>query len=533
MANLILDTTNKVWKLTENVAQAGTIARTLTTQNTFIDKNIKIQINTRAAANPTYSVGNSLGEDPVEINSTVVDGTTRYLVKQTLTPSLTFGTPGWTSGDTQTATQYTIGYVEQSSITGGQTIVPSVSTDKTVTIGAGYYPSARTITIKGMTSGTQGKATVVGSSTMDKPTLVHTATTISDTQTQVEITPSTTAPTDKYYIALTAAVSNKAITQTTTINTAGYLSAKSQITTSGTVTGSRDLFYAPLATANISVNASTSGVIPTMVNKPSTSIGSGKTQQTPGKVTLNSSEIATPYYYAVTLTAPATPITLTKGTLVPGYLGESSQIQTSTTGKTTQGTSTYYISIAGNSLKHVSTTINASSSTVAFTESSSKPTNGFWFQTQGSGRIGVTGSGWIQSGTELSSTQATKYYVLQKATLAVTNNEITVSQAGYIDESTSVTVNGGTLSTGTGSKNGYTTRNDLQIPVTTDTTEGYLYIGAGYYGNTQIKLGDLIPNSDAPDATTLQVLSGFEVFDEAGHRLIGAIPTYGGEYNLS
>lgn len=94
--------------------------------------------------------------------------------------------------------------------------------------------------------------------------------------------------------------------------------------------------------------------------------------------------------------------------------------------------------------------------------------------------------------------------------------------------STSATINTnkyylpvGTISTGTSAKTGsdWTTNTSAVIPA-----NGYLYIGAGYYPNTQISLATLIPDdSSLPNAGNGHILSGYEAYDTNGNKLKGTI----------
>ena len=94
--------------------------------------------------------------------------------------------------------------------------------------------------------------------------------------------------------------------------------------------------------------------------------------------------------------------------------------------------------------------------------------------------------------------------------------------------STSATVNTktyylptGTISTGSSAKSGWTTNTSVVIPA-----NGYLYIGAGFYPNTQISLATLIPDdSSLPNAGNGHILCGYEAYDTNGNKLKGTIAT--------
>ena len=79
----------------------------------------------------------------------------------------------------------------------------------------------------------------------------------------------------------------------------------------------------------------------------------------------------------------------------------------------------------------------------------------------------------------------------------------------------------GTISTGTSAKSGWTTNTSAVVPA-----NGYLYISAGYYPNTQISLATLIPDdSSLTNAGNGHILSGYEAYDTNGNKLKGTIAT--------
>ena len=92
--------------------------------------------------------------------------------------------------------------------------------------------------------------------------------------------------------------------------------------------------------------------------------------------------------------------------------------------------------------------------------------------------------------------------------------------------STSATVNTktyylptGTISTGTSAKSGWTTNTSAVVPA-----NGYLYISAGFYPNTQISLATLIPDdSSLPNAGNDKILHNYEAYDINGKKLVGTI----------
>ena len=77
----------------------------------------------------------------------------------------------------------------------------------------------------------------------------------------------------------------------------------------------------------------------------------------------------------------------------------------------------------------------------------------------------------------------------------------------------------GTISTGTSAKSGWTTNTSAVVPA-----NGYLYISAGFYPNTQISLATLIPDdSSLPNAGNDKILHNYEAYDINGKKLVGTI----------
>ena len=79
----------------------------------------------------------------------------------------------------------------------------------------------------------------------------------------------------------------------------------------------------------------------------------------------------------------------------------------------------------------------------------------------------------------------------------------------------------GTISAGTSAKSGWVTNTSAEVPA-----NGYLYIGAGFYPNTQVSLATLIPDDkNLSNAGTGHILENFEAYDTNGNKLVGTIKT--------
>ena len=111
-----------------------------------------------------------------------------------------------------------------------------------------------------------------------------------------------------------------------------------------------------------------------------------------------------------------------------------------------------------------------------------------------------------------------------------TTGTVSVSE-GYVPSGgLSLNIERGSINSGATSKeaDGYVNNNTV-VP-----EKGYLYINAGYHPNTQISLATLIPDdTEYSNATSNQMLFGYEAYDTNGNKLVGTITTYLGTYTLS
>ena len=81
----------------------------------------------------------------------------------------------------------------------------------------------------------------------------------------------------------------------------------------------------------------------------------------------------------------------------------------------------------------------------------------------------------------------------------------------------------------TGSFNNQATDGVTYTENTADATiipaEGYLYLNQGWFENTKISLGHLIPEIASNDAGVSHILSGYKAYDEAGNLITGTMAT--------
>ena len=156
--------------------------------------------------------------------------------------------------------------------------------------------------------------------------------------------------------------------------------------------------------------------------------------------------------------------------------------------------------------------------------------NGYYIAISGQGQGIVGNTGWIEQGTTANSSVDTKYIKLNTATItqSLENGTVTVTE-GYVPVSGfSANFGRGTISSGTTSREGHADDN-TEVPA-----NGYLYLSAGYYPNTQIALSTMIPDDvEYTNAGVDTILSGYEAYDSNSNKLVGTIATYTGAYTIS
>lgn len=543
MATMTNDTTNNLWVLEQTATGAGTFTDLLTTENKFLDKNISIKSTIPSAQNPALTI-----TDKSSTNITI--GTVSqgyYPLSAALTGTLTVGTPGWitTSGLSAQDESVIVGRIAQSTlkngdtaINSGATITPSVDSNQTINISAGYN-SARTVIVAPMSSGTKAVANVTISGTATTPTLANTASAITN-KTQVNIdgsfTTSTSDITSTYYVAFTANAPATTPSVAKNISTAGYLGptgSTTQISSSGSISAKSQLYYAKITSGAITVGGNSSQVGAPTITKYNTD-GSNNGVNVNSIAFTGSASTTEPTsgnYVAVQVAIPAKSIAPTVSLDTSGWIGDTSQITINNVTSSAR-TLQVYIPLTSGALARGAGVANASSGNITLgTKTTTQPTSGKYITVTGSGTVSVGTGGYLAASTSLSSNTATAYYPIATATFGITNNVVKSTGAGWIDNNVTVaTIEAGTISTGATAKTGWETNTTAVVPA-----EGYLYIGAGYYPNTQISLATLIPDStDYPNVTiTDQILAGYEAYDTDGKRLVGTLATYDGTYSVT
>ena len=529
-----MTTTAGYFLLSTTASGANTQTVTLSTQNKFVDSNIIVKFTTPEAASPSLAIADTNGA--VTIGAASAGS---YPLSTSLMGTLTFGTPGWSSGASASDSSVQVGTIAQSylkvdstTVASGYSITALPSATQTVSIAAGYE-GARAVYVEPMSAGTQAVASVSATKQASAPTLTNTNS-AQDGKVQVTVVP-TTDVTDinKYFIAVTAeapATSFEATDATKQVTTQGYLGSISQIALADgdiNTTSNSTLFYAPLSSASVNISISQAAAAPTATSSEGTLAGKTKLTGTPAT---DATGIDT-YYIPFDIIAEPTTITsgnITKQLTSAGYLDNVSQV--SVAAGTTSTTATYYMPVASGSLMAGSGNVSSTSTNVIMTEETTLPASGYYITVTGNGSVGVGTDGYVTSSMSQTSTTDTKYIALNAASTTFNGATVTVTE-GYVPSTgLQETIGAGTISTGSESLTGYETNTTAEVP-----NNGYLYIHAGYHPNTQIHLGTLIPDAAgvSGSAGSDKILSGYGAYDTNGNKIVGTIATYDGTYSIT
>lgn len=140
----------------------------------------------------------------------------------------------------------------------------------------------------------------------------------------------------------------------------------------------------------------------------------------------------------------------------------------------------------------------------------------------------VKSGSWSPSFTGMQETQTAGTWQMTSNTGSVTIG----IDAGWLGNSTTtMTILAPTVPTGSlaneSHKTSGVTYTTLTAPVleadSSNPPEYWLYINEGYYNASKISLGTLVPDHSTPDATSDKLLTGYEAFDTAGHRIVGSM----------
>ena len=297
--------------------------------------------------------------------------------------------------------------------------------------------------------------------------------------------------------------------------TPGYYSTTRTIAIKGMSSGT---------TAVATVTATKQATAPTLNNTAVTI--SGMTQVGLSTTSTILTSAAGKYFVAMTATAPGVTITPTININTQGYLGTANQI-TANASTTAKG-QTFYSVLPTGAVK-VTSSKTATAPTIA--DRSVTPTTAVYVQA---------------APTTTQPTSGYFYSVRLTAPATTLTNTATITTPGYIGDTSEITMSAATtaktadyyipIPSGSLSEAGQSGVSNYKVltgPIL-DVNDGFLYINAGYFENSKISIGTLLPDpTSAPNATSAKMLAGYEAFDVDGNVLLGTIQTYTGLYTVS
>lgn len=569
--NVVTIDEEQVLQYAHTTAESGHHVVTLETENTFVDKNIVVDINTPAAADPALSLADLTGNVTMGSAS---DG--YYEPTVDLSGNVNVATAGWiTSGNH--AVSYTgvaIGKIPQSTLANGNTaiasgdeIIPDVTEDQTINISAGYN-TARTVVVKGMDDGQKAtvssanvaiatadasvaynssstKFDLTASKTINAPS-VNTPGFISSTlgtkntgsasvavaldRAQVGVTVTGTAKVTPV-LARTAKPSGDTWVDaasgaaTTTKPSAGAyvridaaavtssLSAVGKVTGEGYADTTHYLTDSATAT-EVGSNAAASAYVPIKAG----AVASATAEI--GSVTHTYNSTSGKFDIAGAANIPAPSVTA-------GYVGSGVGTVTGATNGATVAAEVNKIAIAA-SLSGTGTAKpviakNAATNVSASAATTTRPSSGFY--------VAVNTAAKTTSVTATASVTSAGYGDTTSGHYTTANSSaLTVGAAA--SDLTYVPIGAGSLANTPSQGVSYV---DLSASGPIIQSDGYLHINEGYYANSKIALARLVPD----DATITYasgagyMLSGQSAYDNDGKLVVGTIPTYTGAYSVA
>ena len=557
----------------KTISAAGDHIAEFATENTFLDKDIRIEITTPSAAAPALDV--------TDITTNIVMGSATngvYEPTATIEGNVSVATAGWITTGNKAVSEsgVKIGKVNQSvlkngntAISSGDDVVPAVSDDQTINITEGYN-TARTVVVKSMDSSDTQKATVnsanlsigtsdltiafdsensefdiTGSKTISAPS-VQTAGFISSTagtkntgtatisasldEITVGVTPSTTTQKVTPVIARTAKDSGDTWVDaasgaaTTTKPSAGaYVqvdaaAVAASVTATGKVSaagyGDTTNYNADTATTiSVGSNAAASAYVPIAAG----TVASGTAEISSVSVAYDSTAGNFDVTGAANIPAPTAS--------AAGYVGNGVGTLSGATNGATVDASIAKIgisaTISGGSAVTPVISKNAATNVTASAATTSQPASGFYVAVgSAADSSSVTAAAAVTSAGYGTTTSGQYTTVGDSATVTVNASDVTY-----------VPIQSGSLANSATSQVTYT---DLSSSAPIVPSEGYLYINEGYYANSKVSLARLVPD----DATITYasgagyMLDGQSAYDSDGKLVVGTIPTYTGAYSV-
>lgn len=572
MADLTVKTVDEEQKFVyeKTIEAAGLHQVNFETENTFLDKDINIQITTPSAAEPTLDI--------TDITANISMGEAENGVYQpvaTIEGNVSVETAGWITTGSKAVSEagVKIGKVNQSvlkngnvAINSGEEIVPDVSADQTINITEGYN-TARTVIVAPMED---GQAATVSSGNATISSLTYTADSENSTFT-ISATETIPAP---------------------GVNTPGFISSTKGTKNTGTATVS-----ATVDQVTVGVDVTGNAKVTPVIARTAKDAGDSWVDAAAGAAT--TSKPSAGAYVQVDAAAVSSTVTATGKVTATGY-GTATDYQADTASTINAGSNaaaSTYVPIAEGTV--ASGTAEISSVAVAYNA------DGGNFDVTGAANIPAptaSAAGYVGNGigtlsgatngatvdaalpkiaiaADLSGTGTAKPVIAKNAASNVDASAATTTQpaAGFYvavsspANTTSVTATASVTSAGYGTTTDgqYTTASSsgltvgaeasdvTYVPITAATfgnaatsghnysdisstapiliSEDYLYINKGYTDDVKISLAKLVPDDATITASTGAgyMLDGQSAYDSDGKLIVGNIPTYTGAYTVA
>lgn len=558
--------------LNQSLVDDGHVVIDAATKNTFVDKDIHIDLTVPTAAEPALSITDLTGSLTMGDASNGV-----YSPTVSLSGNASIATAGWIAEGNHAVSDSSvaIGTINQSTLKNGNTaidsgddVVPAVSEDQTINISEGYN-TARTVVVKSMDSADTQKATVAsanvsvstadltiaydsanggfdvtGSKTIAAPS-VTTAGFISSTA-GTKNTGTATIAADLDEIALEVSASDKKVTPVlarAAFEETGVIDAASGAGTTTTPSGG---VYVKVGAAAIADTITASPVVSS--DGYGTTTHSQKTNKTinvgsnaaadlyvpinEGTVTANGATISsvnvaynsTDGNFDVTGAANIPAPTASTAGYVGGGAGTLSGLSNGAAVDASLAKIGIGATISGGAA--VTPVISKTGGNVdAASATTTQPTAGFY--------VTVNTAADSSSVTAAAAVTSAGYGTTTSGQYTTTGDSatVTVNAAG----ATYIPITAGSLGNEVASGKQATDYSDLSSTAPVIPSAGYLYINEGYYVNSRVSLARLVPDVATLTSATgaAYILSGNTAYDKDGALITGTISTYNGSYTIS
>lgn len=572
MADLTVKTVNEEQKFVyeKTIEASGLHQVNFETENSFLDKDINIQITTPAAAAPVLDVTDITGSMSM---GTATNGV--YEPTATIEGNVSVATAGWITTGNKAVSEsgVKIGKVNQSVLKNGATTIASgteitpTAEDQTINITEGYN-TARTVVVKAASEMDPAEVSS-GNVSISALTIAH-----DDANNEFDITATETIPAPG-------------------VVTPGFISSTKGTKNAGTATVS---YSVDEVTVGVTASETTKKVKPVIAR---TAKASGDSWVDAASGAATTSKPSAGAYVQVDAAAVAASVTATGKVSAAGY-GTTSDYQADAATTITVGSeaaASAYVPIAAGTVS--SGTANIASVDVAYNSTGGN------FDVTGAANIPAptaSSAGYVGNGVgtltgatngatvdasiakigiaaSLSGTGTAKPVISKNAASNVDASAATTSQpsAGFYVAVSSAANTNTVMATAAVTSAGYGTTTSGQynttnssamtvgaeasdvtyVPITAATfdnsassghnytdisstapiliSDDYLYINKGYTGDVKISLAKLVPDDATITASTgaAYMLNGQSAYDSDGKLIVGSIPTYGGAYTVA